>query len=82
MPEQFVCERIERPSTRPSIRRRIGEAWGGAVKTARLMIGVPDYPTYLEHCRKTHPDVPPMSYEAFFRSRMDARFGSKRAGCC
>ena len=28
------------------------------LQTARLMVGVPDYQTYVEHRRKTHPDLP------------------------
>ena len=52
-------------------------------QTLRLMVGVPDYETYVEHMRATHPDQEPMSYEAFFRERQDARYGGKkRIGCC
>jgi uncharacterized short protein YbdD (DUF466 family) len=56
-----------------------------AIQTARLMIGVPDYQTYLQHRQKYHPDEPVMSYEEFFRERQDARYavGSGRfRGCC
>ena len=35
----------------------------------RLMVGLPDYDTYVNHMRATHPDQPVMSYEAFFRER-------------
>jgi uncharacterized short protein YbdD (DUF466 family) len=55
------------------------------VQTARLMIGVPDYQTYLEHRRTYHPDEPVMSYEEFFRERQDARYavgGGRFRGCC
>ncbi|MFF7399441.1 YbdD/YjiX family protein [Achromobacter sp. NPDC008082] len=52
-------------------------------QTLRLMVGVPDYETYVEHMRRTHPDQEPMTYEAFFRERQDARYGGKkRIGCC
>ncbi|ASC67994.1 YbdD/YjiX family protein [Achromobacter denitrificans] len=52
-------------------------------QTLRLMVGVPDYETYVEHMRRTHPDREPMSYEEFFRERQDARYGGKkRIGCC
>ena len=62
---------------------RLNQLWRGAGQTARLMIGVPDYQNYVEHCRRTHPDTPPMTHEAFFRSRMEARYASKtRFGCC
>ena len=54
-----------------------------AQETARLMVGVPDYDTYLTHMREKHPDKQALSYEAFFANRMDARFGaSNRRACC
>jgi uncharacterized short protein YbdD (DUF466 family) len=58
-------------------------AW--MAQTARLMIGIPDYQTYVEHRRTSHPDEPVMSYEAFFRERQDARYAVGRGrfrGCC
>lgn len=44
-------------------------------QAARLMVGVPDYETYVAHRRATHPELPVMSYEEFFRERQAARFG-------
>ena len=29
-----------------------------SVRTARLMVGIPDYQTYVEHRRQTHPGEP------------------------
>jgi uncharacterized short protein YbdD (DUF466 family) len=55
------------------------------VRTARLMIGIPDYQTYLEHRRAFHPQDPVMTYEEFFRERQDARYAVGRGrfrGCC
>ncbi len=66
----------------PQIWQRLTLLWRGAGQTARLMIGVPDYQTYVEHVRLTHPETPPMSYEAFFRSRMEARYAGRARGCC
>jgi uncharacterized short protein YbdD (DUF466 family) len=53
-------------------------------ETARLMVGIPDYQTYVEHRRKTHPDLPVMSYEEFFLDRQQARFAPSngRFRCC
>ncbi|MXN76333.1 putative selenoprotein [Burkholderia sp. 4701] len=48
----------------------------------RLMVGVPDYDTYVAHMRDTHPDREPMTYEAFFRERQNARYGSGAGKCC
>lgn len=58
--------------------RRLREA-------ARLMIGVPDYDTYVAHMRQAHPDQPVMSYAEFFRERQSARYGegsTRGFRCC
>lgn len=52
---------------------------------ARLMVGLPDYETYVEHVRRTHPDRPAMSFPEFFRERQNARYGAdgrKGFRCC
>jgi len=54
-------------------------------RAARLMVGIPDYETYVEHRRKTHPGEPIMTYEEFFVERREARYavGNGRfRGCC
>ena len=53
-------------------------------QSARLMVGVPDYATYVDHRRRVHPDAPPMSREEFFRDRQQARYGlgKGRFRCC
>ncbi|EKU79592.1 uncharacterized short protein YbdD (DUF466 family) [Massilia sp. UYP32] len=51
-------------------------------QSLRLMVGLPEYDTYLAHMERTHPDQPPMTYEEFFRERQDARYGGSRASCC
>ena len=54
-------------------------------KTARLMVGIPDYEVYVEHRRACHPGEPVMSYEEFFRNRQDARYATGRgkiSRCC
>jgi len=56
-----------------------------AAKTARLMVGVPDYETYVAHRRANHPGEPIMSYEEFFRERQEARYAVGKGrfrGCC
>ena len=52
-----------------------------SVRTARLMVGVPDYQTYLEHRRKTHPDQPVMTFEEFFVERQNARYSFSKGVC-
>ena len=59
--------------------------WELLVRTARLMVGIPDYETYLVHRRTMHPGEPVMTYEEFFRERQDARYAvgkGKINRCC
>jgi uncharacterized short protein YbdD (DUF466 family) len=58
--------------------------WDLLRQTACLMVGIPDYETYLEHRRTRHPGEPVMTYEEFFRDRQDARYaaGSGKIGRC
>jgi uncharacterized short protein YbdD (DUF466 family) len=51
-------------------------------QSLRLMVGVPDYGTYLRHMQATHPEQTPMNYEAFFRERQAARYGAGGGRCC
>lgn len=57
----------------------------GVAKTARLMVGVPDYDAYVTHRLRAHPGEPVMSYEDFFRERQASRYGEgggKISRCC
>lgn len=60
----------------------IGRAGRYMAQSLRLMVGVPDYGTYVAHMRATHPDQAPMDYEAFFRERQAARYGARMGRCC
>lgn len=51
-------------------------------QSLRLMVGLPDYQTYVTHMEQTHPDRPPMTYEEFFRERQEARYGGGQGKCC
>jgi uncharacterized short protein YbdD (DUF466 family) len=56
-----------------------------SVRAARLMVGIPDYQTYVDHVRVTHPDKPVMTYEEFFVERQNARYAVGKGrfrGCC
>ena len=56
-----------------------------SVRAARLMVGVPDYDTYVEHRRANHPGLPIMTYEEFFVERQEARYAVGKGrfkGCC
>ena len=63
---------------------KLNEVCACLAQTARLMVGIPDYETYVAHRRKTHPDLPVMSYEEFFRDRQQARYVASRGRftCC
>ncbi|HEY0149078.1 MAG TPA: CstA-like transporter-associated (seleno)protein [Allosphingosinicella sp.] len=60
------------------------EAFAQAAKTARLMVGVPDYDTYAAHRRADHPGEPVMTRAEFHRERTERRFGGgpDRIGRC
>jgi uncharacterized short protein YbdD (DUF466 family) len=54
-------------------------------KTARLMVGIPDYQTYVAHRQTNHPGQRIMTYEEFFRERQAARYAISKdrfRGCC
>ncbi|WP_454723891.1 MULTISPECIES: YbdD/YjiX family protein [Cupriavidus] len=51
-------------------------------QSLRLMVGLPDYQTYVAHMESTHPGRAPMSYEEFFRERQEARYGGGQGKCC
>lgn len=57
----------------------------GLARTARLMVGVPDYEAYVAHRKERHPTETIMSYEEFFRERQASRYGvngGKISRCC
>lgn len=55
---------------------RIATLWQRLQQSFRLMVGVPDYQTYLEHMKAHHPDLTPMDATTFYRHCVDARYPS------
>ncbi|WP_130802956.1 YbdD/YjiX family protein [Acinetobacter ihumii] len=55
---------------------RIATLFKRLQQSFRLMVGVPDYETYLEHMHKHHPDLEPMDAKTFYRHCVDARYPS------
>jgi uncharacterized short protein YbdD (DUF466 family) len=51
-------------------------------QSLRLMVGVPEYATYVAHMRDKHPHLPVMPYQEFFRERQVARYDGKVGRCC
>ena len=60
----------------------LGQAGRYLTQSLRLMVGVPDYGAYVRHMQATHPEQEPMSYEAFFVERQNARYASRTGRCC
>jgi len=60
-------------------------AWHWAVRAARLMVGIPDYDSYVAHRKAHHPHEPVMTYVEFFRECERARYAfedGRFKGCC
>lgn len=74
----------ESPGKPPPARARASAFLRCLCDGARLMVGVPNYETYVEHMGRQHPDTPVMSYAEFFRERQNARYGGGGGGlrCC
>jgi uncharacterized short protein YbdD (DUF466 family) len=71
--------------TTENVRQRARLVCDMVVQTARLMVGVPDYDTYVAHRQATHADQPIMTYQEFFRERQEARYAVSKGrfhGCC
>jgi uncharacterized short protein YbdD (DUF466 family) len=51
-----------------------------ATQTARLMVGIPDYQTYLKHRQAFHRGERTMTYEEFFRERQNAHYTPGKGG--
>jgi uncharacterized short protein YbdD (DUF466 family) len=71
---------MEKPNLSPLFRFADGVA-----RTARLMVGVPDYDAYVAHRKLMHPGEPVMTYEDFFRERQSSRYGEnggRISRCC
>jgi uncharacterized short protein YbdD (DUF466 family) len=62
--------------------RKIRQGMRFVGQSVRLMVGMPEYSSYLEHMKNAHPDRPAMSYPEFFRERQEARYGGKISRCC
>jgi uncharacterized short protein YbdD (DUF466 family) len=57
----------------------------GLKRTARLMVGMPDYDAYVAHRKAQHPGGAIMSFEDFFKERQASRYGAnggKISRCC
>ncbi len=49
-------------------------------RTANLIVGVPDYDTYVAHRRQSYPDKPVMSRAKFYKNRAENRLEGSGEG--
>ena len=56
--------------------KRVATLWRHLQQSFRLMVGVPDYQTYVTHMREHHPDLTPMDDKTFYRHCIDSRYPS------
>jgi len=61
---------------------RLRALWRALARSARLAIGIPDYEAYVAHMRARHADATPMTREAFFAERLQARYRRGHSRCC
>ena len=77
--------RDQRELSKPKLSEQIRLIGKRVCKCGRLMVGVPDYETYVAHVARAHPGQAPMTYKEFFRERQAARYGDGGARgmrCC
>jgi uncharacterized short protein YbdD (DUF466 family) len=66
-------------------RERLRSWYRFAAQAAHLMVGVPDYATYVEHRQREHPGDPIMSPDQFFRDCQARRYAAgagRGVRCC
>ena len=51
-----------------------------ASRAARLMVGIPDYETYVRHWLASHRGERMMSYSEFIHDRQQARYAIEKGG--
>ena len=54
----------------------------GVGSLLRRIIGAPDYECYLAHLAARHPDVTPLSRDAFARDALARRYDRPGSRCC
>lgn len=68
---------VSRPPRPKNLRQWMTFIGKGLAQGFRLMVGVQDYPNYVQHMRVHHPLQPPMSEKEFHRYCLNARFPSE-----
>jgi len=69
----------------PLARERLRSWYRLAAQAAYLMVGVPDYATYVRHRQRQHPGEPVLSRDEFFRDCQARRYAvdaGRGVRCC
>ncbi len=61
---------------------REGGRWERLLSGFKRVVGMPDYPGYLQHMAERHPSCPVQSEREFFESQVNARYGNGASRCC
>lgn len=62
--------------------RRDDGRWGRFVSGFKRVVGMPDYPGYLDHMAERHPGCAVLSERDFYKAQVDARYGNGASRCC
>ncbi len=52
------------------------------LRVVRRVSGMPDYPAYVEHLRRCHPEQPVPSPREFYEDHLRARYADGPTRCC
>ena len=61
---------------------RTGGRWGRFLSDFKRIVGMPDYPGYLQHMSERHPGCSVLSEREFFEAQVNARYGNGASRCC
>lgn len=61
---------------------RTSERLRACLTGLRRVLGMPDYPAYLRHLRRHHPDWPVPSEKEYFELYLRSRYGNGPTRCC
>ena len=53
-----------------------------AAAVLRTVVGAPDYERYVAHMRSRHPEMKPLGWADFYRSRLEDRYTRPGSKCC
>ena len=51
-------------------------------RAIRRVLGAPDYDAYLTHMRRVHPELAPLTRDAFARDALERRYSRPGSRCC